>query len=228
MLYIERDESAVWQAPVDVTLDTPFPYDWPLSPCLAAGPDDRLHAFWVQHAANEDLEPQERCLQYWVLENGTWTDTSSDLANQTCRSLGWNVALTVTPAGNPVLAWTRQDTVAGEPQQRAVWVARADPTVSAPETSPPAPLHLAVSPNPFNPAVEMSFDLPAAGPVRLTIHDLRGRFITTLIDGPISAGRHTRVWTGRDATGRDLPSGVYVSRLEVGGQIAHERMTLVR
>ena len=228
MLYIERDESAVWQAPVDLTVDTPFPYDWPLSPRVAAGPDDRLHAFWVQHASDEDLEPQERCLQYWVLENGTWTDTSGDLADQTCRSLGWNVALALTPAGNPVLAWTRQDTVAGEPQNRAVWVARTDPTVSAPEARLLAPLHLAVSPNPFNPAVTLSFDLSAAGPARLTIHDLRGRFITTLINGPIPAGRHTRIWTGRDISGRNVPSGVYVSRLEVGGQVAHGRMALVR
>ena len=70
--------------------------------------------------------------------------------------------------------------------------------------------------------------LPTAGPVRLTIHDSRGRFITTLIDGSISAGHHTRVWTGRDVAGRSVASGVYLSRLEAGGQVVHGRMTLAR
>jgi hypothetical protein len=44
----------------------------------------------------------------------------------------------------------------------------------------------------------------------------------------MSAGRHEVVWNGRDDEGRELPSAVYLSRLQFGGRIAAGRMTLAR
>jgi flagellar hook assembly protein FlgD len=72
------------------------------------------------------------------------------------------------------------------------------------------------------------FELQAAGPVRLGVFDLRGRLVATLVDEIVAAGRHEVTWNGRDDSGRELPSGVYLSRLEAGGQVVHGRMTLVR
>jgi hypothetical protein len=95
--------------------------------------------------------------------------------------------------------------------------------------APPASLSLApIAPNPVVPPATISYRLAAPGVVRLRIYDVGGRLVRTLVDGRESAAEHQHVWNGRDATGRPVPSGVYFSRLEVGGQSATERLVLVR
>jgi flagellar hook assembly protein FlgD len=85
-----------------------------------------------------------------------------------------------------------------------------------------------VSPNPFNPTTTIGFTVPAAAPVRLQVFDLRGRLVATLVDEELRAGQHEVIWTGSDASGREVPSGVYLSRLAAGGKVVHGRMALVR
>lgn len=89
----------------------------------------------------------------------------------------------------------------------------------------PVPLSAAplrIAPNPFNPATGLSFYLLRAGPVRVTVHDVRGRQIATLLDETRPAGQVLLRWNGSDATGLAAPSGVYLFRVESlsGAQIA--------
>ena len=102
------------------------------------------------------------------------------------------------------------------------------------QTSPvpgvaPAALRLLPNvPNPFNPMTTLRFELPGAGTVRLSVFDVAGRRVRTLVDGALAAGSHEIVWDGRDAAGRDVGSGSYLARLEFGGQSQTVRMGLVR
>ena len=75
-------------------------------------------------------------------------------------------------------------------------------------------------PNPFNPAVVLPLDLAtdAAG-VSLIVYDVLGRRVRQVWQGPLRAGSHRFVWNGRDAAGRGVAAGVYLYRVEVGGQI---------
>jgi hypothetical protein len=91
-----------------------------------------------------------------------------------------------------------------------------------------AALEVAAHPNPFNPITRLDYAVASTGHVRLRIFDLRGRSVATLVDGVVTAGRHEVVWNGRDAGGREVPSGVYLSRLETAGQVAQGRLALVR
>jgi len=72
-------------------------------------------------------------------------------------------------------------------------------------------------PNPFNPSTRISFSLAQAGTVRLTVFNLLGQEVTTLVNGAMGQGSHETVWDGRDAAGRVLSSGVYFYRIEVKG-----------
>ena len=74
----------------------------------------------------------------------------------------------------------------------------------------------------------IAFAVPIAGPVRLQVLDVGGRVVATLVENPRDAGWHEVVWDGRSEDGRSMPSGVYLARLEAGGQVAHGRMTLLR
>jgi len=84
-------------------------------------------------------------------------------------------------------------------------------------------------PNPANPGTRIGFTVARDGVVRLTIHDLAGRLVRTLVAGDVlAAGPHDRRWDGRDDGGRTLPSGVYLARLSAGREAATRRVTLVR
>lgn len=72
-------------------------------------------------------------------------------------------------------------------------------------------------PNPFNPSTRIAFSLPQTGAVTLSVFNLLGQQIATLVNGPMTAGTHETVWDGRDAAGRVLASGVYFYRIEVKG-----------
>ena len=83
-------------------------------------------------------------------------------------------------------------------------------------------------PNPFNPRTTISWDLGRSGQTRLQVVDLRGRLVATLVDDVLPAGAHDVVWAGKNDQGVEMPSGVYLSRLETAGQVVHGRMMLVR
>ena len=52
--------------------------------------------------------------------------------------------------------------------------------------------------------------------------------VAVLVDGMKDAGHHEAYWNGRDTTGNPVASGVYLYRLETGGQVETRRMMLVR
>lgn len=84
-------------------------------------------------------------------------------------------------------------------------------------------------PNPFNPLTTIPVSLGADVPVRLTVHDPRGRLVTVLADGwRPGVGIHGVDWDGRDAAGRPAPGGVYLYRLTAAGATTVRSLVLVR
>ena len=83
-------------------------------------------------------------------------------------------------------------------------------------------------PNPFNPTTTLSYTLPAAGEVSLTIYDGLGRRVRTLVDRYQPAGRHDAVWDATDDAGARVASGVYFSRLVTPSGVASNRMILLK
>jgi glucose/arabinose dehydrogenase len=84
------------------------------------------------------------------------------------------------------------------------------------------------TPNPFNPSTQLPFSIPIDAEVTLTIHDLSGRHLRTLVRERFAAGEHIVPWDGRTADARDLPGGVYIARLSTGGGQSARKMVLAR
>ncbi|HLT45963.1 MAG TPA: T9SS type A sorting domain-containing protein, partial [Rubricoccaceae bacterium] len=98
------------------------------------------------------------------------------------------------------------------------------PIANEPAPEVPAGVTLApATPNPFGNATTLRFSLDAAAEARLAVYDARGREVAVLVDGPLAAGTH-------EATLRaaDLPSGVYLVRLDAAGRTLTQRVTLLR
>jgi len=78
-------------------------------------------------------------------------------------------------------------------------------------------------PNPFNPSTWITYDLPHRTYVRLSVFDLLGRNLQTLVDGVQEAGSKTEVFDARN-----LSSGIYFYRLETDKFISTKKMVLIR
>ncbi len=83
-------------------------------------------------------------------------------------------------------------------------------------------------PNPFNPATNIVFELPGQAHVQLGVYNLLGQRVSVLLDESRPAGVYKLQWQGRDASGKTVPSGVYLLRLQAGGQVRIRSMTLLK
>jgi len=83
-------------------------------------------------------------------------------------------------------------------------------------------------PNPFNPSTTISYILPVPGSVSLTVHDVRGRLVATLAEGPAPSGRSTIMWDGFDTDGRRVASGTYFYRIESPSGVRTRKMVLLK
>ena len=67
-------------------------------------------------------------------------------------------------------------------------------------------------PNPFNPSTSLSFTLPSASQVRLSVWDTNGRQVDEILSGQMPAGKHKVTWTASE-----MPTGIYIFTLEADG-----------
>jgi len=92
----------------------------------------------------------------------------------------------------------------------------------------PTRLSLSFQPNPFNPFTTISFAPAVPGLSQLTIYNLRGQRVKTLVHDDLEPGEYEVQWDGRDENGRAVASGVYLCRLENAGASLMKRMILMK
>lgn len=93
------------------------------------------------------------------------------------------------------------------------------------------PTHFALDqnyPNPFNPETKISYRLPVACNVNLTIYNLKGNTIRQLASGYREPGNYNVTWNGRDEKGRSVNSGVYFYKLQAGKFTASKKLILIK
>ncbi|MBD3299571.1 MAG: HYR domain-containing protein [candidate division Zixibacteria bacterium] len=83
-------------------------------------------------------------------------------------------------------------------------------------------------PNPFNPSTTIQFRLPEASEVNLTIYNVLGQEVRSLITGVKEAGTHTVEWDGRDNNGSAVQSGMYFYRIQTPSFTEAKKMTLLK
>jgi hypothetical protein len=87
---------------------------------------------------------------------------------------------------------------------------------------------MGASPNPFNPAPTIAFELAVPGNASISIYDVSGRLVRSLVDENLPAGMHEVIWNGRDGNGAMAASGVYFYRLNTGEIVQTRKMVLLR
>ena len=105
--------------------------------------------------------------------------------------------------------------------EEVISAGRTEPTPSA------VPL-LEAHPNPFNPSVTITYDLPRDAFVDISIFDVKGAHVSTLRTGFETAGRHTIDWKGTNTRHVPVASGVYFACLEYSGTAYIRKIVLIR
>ena len=83
-------------------------------------------------------------------------------------------------------------------------------------------------PNPFNPVTTIGYEIPESGLVNITIFDMMGREINTLVNGLQNTGYQSITWNATDHKGDPVPAGIYLYRLEVGDLTQIKKMILLK
>ena len=83
-------------------------------------------------------------------------------------------------------------------------------------------------PNPFNPVATLSYDLPHDVMVYITIYNMMGRKVKTLVNSPQTAGNKSIQWNATNSGGQTVSAGVYIYRIEAGEFKQTKKMVLLK
>ncbi|MCU0607133.1 MAG: agmatine deiminase family protein [Candidatus Edwardsbacteria bacterium] len=109
------------------------------------------------------------------------------------------------------------------------YVAAATGVAQGPATGPAATIGtLQAAPNPATNGTAISFQLAGRSQVRLTVYDIAGRNVRSLLREELPAGRHSVRWDGKNQDGAAVGSGVYFVALNAGGSAQRMRLVVVR
>jgi len=83
-------------------------------------------------------------------------------------------------------------------------------------------------PNPFNPSTTISYAVPDEALVKVQIYDVTGKLVSTLVNGKQQAGIHQIEWTGKDAYGSRVATGVYFYKMTAGSYVETKKMLFTK
>ena len=148
-------------------------------------------------------------------------------------------AVGMDPAGHAIFTWTDMRSLSSGSDILARVIELTPtavdedppPTPQDPPPAPPARMRLGpAAPNPFSALLRVPLEVPvtAGTRVRVNVLDVTGRSVATLYDGVAPTGRLSLLWSGSDARGRGVASGVYWLVAESGGERRAVRLVRIR
>jgi hypothetical protein len=92
----------------------------------------------------------------------------------------------------------------------------------------PVKYSLSNHPNPFNPTTNISFNVPEKTNASITIYNVKGQEVVTLLDEEVAAGNTTVTWNGKDNSNNAVTSGIYFYKLETAGKSLTKKMIMLK
>jgi len=153
------------------------------------------------------------------ITDNSWTQIDIDISevadNQESVYLRWTMGST--DGGWRYCGWNIDD----------VQIYGIENTITAVKDNPENYLSLLENyPNPFRTETRIKYDIPVSSHVSLTIVDLSGKLIKTLVDQNESPGIKNILWDGKDESGKKVETGIYIYRLSVGNRSLSRKMIL--
>jgi hypothetical protein len=83
-------------------------------------------------------------------------------------------------------------------------------------------------PNPFNPTTRINYTIGMESFVNLTVFDVSGNFVKTLVNSHKPTGIHSLQWDGTNELDKKMPSGSYFIKIKTGGFTQSRKMILLK
>ena len=83
-------------------------------------------------------------------------------------------------------------------------------------------------PNPFNPVTTLRYDIPENSRVNITIYDMLGRQVKTLVNQTQDAGYKSIIWNATNNYGKPVSAGIYLYQIQAGEYISTKKMVLLK
>jgi hypothetical protein len=217
------DGGATWSTPVRVNDDPGNAWQW--FGTMSTSPSGRIDAVWLDTRDNPGTFLSS--LYYSCSEDG---------------GLTWSANERLSEAFDPHVGWPNQDKmgdyfdmVSDDVGFNLAWAAtfngeqdvyfgRMIQDITAVDETRVASLpHLAADPNPFTASTTIRYEVPREALVTMTVYDMAGRRVATLVSSRQPAGTHQV-----HLDGRTLASGVYLCRLSAGASLATEKLLIVK
>ena len=149
-------------------------------------------------------------------------------ANQLTSVIDFNITpLTTNSKVNPVIVFDNI-IIAGENGQELDYPNSFEYQVSNSDLIPTTTSLSNVYPNPFNPSTTIDYTLSVNSDVNLSIYDMQGRMVRSLVSGNQDAGTYNVVWNGLNDNSEQSASGIYLVMMEANGNIYQQSITLLK
>jgi hypothetical protein len=166
----------------------------------------------------------ETSIHYSLDAGTTWTTVAEHYTGST--SFDWNVPAVETDSVILAVEIYRNGMLAGQDLSPVFQIANGITGVSS---GLPARVYLSPpQPSPFGSSTVLRYGLPKAGTVKLSVLDITGRMVRTLVNKTQEPGNQTAVWNGQDDHGRRVDAGVYFYRLEGLGVVLSQKVVYLR
>ena len=83
-------------------------------------------------------------------------------------------------------------------------------------------------PNPFNPVTTLRYEIPVNGFVNITVYDMLGRKVKTIINQTQNAGYRSVIWDAKNDFGKLVTAGIYLYQIQAGEYISTKKMVLLK
>ena len=144
---------------------------------------------------------------------------------------GWHCSLALDSQDNPHIAYYDQNNDELEYASTIIVGIEDEMTTSIDNTS----VLLNNYPNPFkpsgagrSPATTISYQLPEYSKVNLSVYNIKGKKVKTLVNEKLDAGTHQVVWNGKDENGKSVTSGIYFYKMNSGKFTSIKKMILLK
>ena len=83
-------------------------------------------------------------------------------------------------------------------------------------------------PNPFNPVTKLRYELPENSHVNITIYDMLGRAVKTMVNQHQNAGHRSIIWDGTNDYGNTVSTGIYLYQIQAGAYTRTKKMVFLK
>jgi hypothetical protein len=176
-------------------------------------------------APKDELEPGNGEIAYLTFTKDDSELTEFEVTPFTTTNPGHSLSLVYNDwsSGKPRVAHVNPE-VEGNP----IDLTNAKPV---PGSEPNVPTHYSLDqnyPNPFNPSTTLAYSLKEAGHVTVSIFNVLGQNVKTLVNEYQDAGFYTKIWDGHDDSGSEVASGIYFYRIKAGDFSDIKKMVLMK